>query len=211
MATVAKFISLAALLFSIVAGLLLYYWMMPASKEEKKKQMEEVFNFFINFVMFMWVGKVILNFSVFIKDPLAVLAYPANSASFYLAIIGSILLLILKRKKVKLSAFISILLPVVLMASVIFEFIQFLQDRNFYTLMNLIFYMILVAIFYYFNEHVSELSLFFALLLSWLIGTLLMYYSQPYVSFFGYLLSLPFILLFFLFNAGVLIYMKFKR
>lgn len=211
MAITAKLISFATIFFSIAVGLLLYYWMIPSSKEVKKKQLEEVTDFFINFVIYMWIGKVILNLSIFIKDPLAVLAYPADSTSFYLAIIGSILRLLYKQKKMQLSIFISALLPVVLTASFMFEFFQFLQDRNLYSLTNIIFYTILVIIYYYAHEKVSELTLFFVLLISWLIGTLIMFFTQPYVLFFGYLLSLTFILLFFLFHASVLIYVKIKR
>ncbi|KAB2494215.1 hypothetical protein [Priestia endophytica] len=207
----AKLISISTVLFSIIAGLFIYYWISPSSKDEKKKQLEEVTDFIVNFVIFMWIGKVILNFSVFIKDPLAVLAYPADSNSFYIAIILSIFRLIYKQKKMELPIFLSALLPIVLVASFMFEFMQFLQDRNLYSLTNMSFYAILVAIFYYLNEKLSALSLFFILLLSWSIGTLIMFFTQPYVLFFGYLLSLPFILLFLLFNASVIIYIKLKR
>lgn len=211
MAITAKLFSLVTILFSIFAGLLLYYWMSLSSKEEKKKQLEEVTNFFINFVIFMWIGKVIMNFSVFIKDPLAVLAYPADSTSFYLAVIGSILRLMYKQKKIQLPVFLNALFPVVLTASLMFEFIKFLQDSNLYSLTNLIFDSILLAIFYYANERVSAFTLFFIILISWLTGTMIMFLTQPYVLFFGYFLSLPFILVFFLFNVSVLIYIKIKR
>lgn len=211
MATTAKLLSLAIIFFSIITGLFLYYWMSPTSKDEKRKQMENVTNFFISFVIFMWIGKVIMNLSIFLKDPLAVLAYPTDSTSFYFALIGSILRLFFKRKNIRFPIFFNALVPVMLTASFMFEFIQFMQDRNLYSLTNMILYMILVSIFYYLNERVSMLVLFFILLISWFIGTMVMLFTQPYVLFFGYFLSLPFILLFFLFNASVLIYIKTKR
>ncbi|WP_179966053.1 hypothetical protein [Lysinibacillus antri] len=210
MAITAKIFSLATVFFSIVAGLLLFYWMNPSSKEEKKKQLEEVTDFFINFVIFMWIGKVLLNLSTFVKDPLAILAYPVDSTSFYAAIIGSILRLLYKQKKNNLPV-LSLLIPIILTAAFMFEFIQFVQDQNFYSLTNLIFYGILVTIFYYSKEKLSTLTLYAILLLSWLIGTLFMFFTQPYVSIFGYLLSLPFILVFFLFMTIVLISINLKR
>lgn len=211
MAINAKFISLATIFFSMIVGLLFYFWMSPFSKEEKKKQLEEVTNFFINFVFFMWVGKVIMNFPIFISDPLAVLAYPADSNSFYIAIVGSILRLIYKRKNMQLSIFLNALLPVILIASFMFEFIQFLLDGNLSSLMSMVIYMILVLIYYSLFERVLVFTLFSILAICWFIGTLMMYFTQPYVSFFGYLLSLPFILLFFLFNVGALMFIKIKR
>ncbi|SOC21656.1 hypothetical protein SAMN05880501_11338 [Ureibacillus xyleni] len=210
MAITAKIFSLATIFFSIVAGLLLFYWMNPSSKEQKRKQLEEVTDFFINFVIFMWIGKVLLNLSIFVKDPLAILAYPVDSTSFYVAIIGSILRLIYKQRKNKLPI-ISLLIPIILTASFMFEFIQFVQDQNVYSLTNLIFYGILVTIFYYLKEKLSTVTLYSILLISWLVGTLLMFFTQPFVSVFGYLLSWPFILLFFLFMTIVLISIKLKR
>lgn len=210
MAITAKLISVAIIFFSIIASLLLFYWMNPSSKKEKKQQLEEVTDFFINFVIFMWIGKVILNLSTFIKDPLAILAYPVDSTSFYIAIIVSILRLIYKQKKNQLPI-LSLLIPIVLTASLMFEFIQFVQDHNFYSLTNMIFYSILVIIFYYLKEKVSMITLFVILLICWFSGTLIMFFSQPYVTIFGYLLSLPFIFLFFLFNAIILISFKTKR
>lgn len=211
MASIAKVMTIVSTFFGIIVGLFVYYWMSPASKEEKKKQLEEFTDFFLNFIIFIWVGKIIMNISTFIKDPLAVLAYPADSNSFYVAIILSILRLVYKRKKIHLSIFVNSLLPVVFTASFIYEFIQFLQDGNLYSLTNMIFYMILLTIYYYLSGKISEVNLFIILLISWLIGTLIMFFTQPYVLFFGYLLSLPFILVFFIFIASVLIYIKLKR
>ncbi|WP_342558638.1 hypothetical protein [Metasolibacillus sp. FSL K6-0083] len=211
MAIFVKLISIATIFFSVVAGLILYYWLSSSNKEEKKQQPEEVINFLMNFIIFMWIGKIIMNFPLFIKDPLAVLAYPADSTSFYFAIIGSILRLVYQRKKIQLPIFIAALLPVILAASFMFEFIQFLQDSNLYSLVNMIFYMFLLSIFYYLNERMPALILFLILLMSWFVGTMMMFFTQPYVLFLGYLLSLPFILIFFLFNVGVLIYIQIKR
>lgn len=211
MASTAKLISLASIFFSIIVGLLIYYWMRPSNKEEMKIQFEKVVNFLLNFIIFMWIAKVVLNITIFIKDPLAVLAYPADSTAFYLAIIASFTRLVFKQKDLNLFNFLSVLLPVVLTASFMFEFTQFIQDHNWYSLTNMIVFMILVTFFYYFIDKISPLNLYLILLISWLTGTLIMYFTQPYVSFFGYLLSLPFILSFFLFNLSVLIYNKLKR
>lgn len=211
MASTAKVISLASIFFSIIVGLLIYYWISPSNKEEMKIQFEKVVNFLLNFIIFMWIAKVVLNITIFIKDPLAVLAYPADSTAFYLAIIASFTRLVFKQKNLNLFNFLSVLLPVVLTASFMFEFTQFIQDHNWYSLTNMIVFMILVTFFYYFIDKISPLNLYLILLISWLTGTLIMYFTQPYVSFFGYLLSLPFILSFFLFNLSVLIYHKLKR
>lgn len=213
MAIIAKLIPVATILFSIIAGILFYYWISQLSKEEKREQVGKVTDFLISFGFFMWLGKFIINFSVFIKDPLAVLTYPGDSTAFYVAITGSIVRVAFKQKKMQVTTFLNTVLPIILTASFMFEFIQFLQNNNLYSFINMIFYQILliIFIFYYLNDRISTYTLYFILLISWFIGTLLLSFSQQYVLFFGYFLSLQFILVFFLFNTSVLIYIKTKR
>ena len=61
--------SIAILILSLSMGFLTYYLLSDFAKGKKKNYMEEVLGQLINFVIYIWVGKIILNLSTFIVDP----------------------------------------------------------------------------------------------------------------------------------------------
>ena len=207
-----KIISIGIMAISFFVGTLAFYWISALDKEERKKQLDEVINFLFNFMIFIWVSKIIINFSVFKNDPLAILAYPSNSSSFYMAVVisGVFIYFRMVKQKLQVAEFVRALIQVVLTSSFIYEFIYFIQDRNEYPLSNMILFALLLGI-YYVAEKRNDLQSFTILLFGWTIGAIILYATQPYVTFFGYLLSLPFIVVFFLVNLGVLVFSKLKR
>ena len=96
-----KLMSIGIIIISFVVGLIFFYMISYLSKEQRKAQIEEIVSQLINFIIFIWIGKIILNFSIFIKDPLAILAYPSNAEAFYLAVLFSAILLFYKAYKKK--------------------------------------------------------------------------------------------------------------
>src|SRR5690625_2033417 len=118
-----KLMFIGIIIISILAGLVFYLMTSNLSKEHKKAQLEEMFSQLVNFIIFIWIGKIILNFSIFIDDPLAILAYPSNSEAFYLAVLFSAILLFYKswQKKFDVLQFITSFLPVFLMASFMYD------------------------------------------------------------------------------------------
>ncbi|MET3699384.1 hypothetical protein SAMN05877753_11125 [Bacillus oleivorans] len=212
MATLAKLISIGIIAISFLLGSLAFYWISSLDRKEKKAKLEEVVSFLINFTIFIWIGKIIVNLSDFIKDPLAILAYPSDSSSFYMAVLLSEFYVYFRMSKnvLQLSDFLRVLFQVILTASFVFEFIYFVQDRNEYSLSNMIFSALLLGI-YYVAEKRTDFQLFTIILFSWMIGAVILITTQPYLSFFGYLLSLQFIVVFFFVNLGVLIFNRLKR
>src|SRR5690625_1095176 len=91
-----KLKAVGIIVISFIVGFAFFYITSPLQKELKKAQLEEMFSQLVNFIIFIWVGKIILNFSIFIDDPLAILAYPSNSEAFYLAVLFSAILLFYK-------------------------------------------------------------------------------------------------------------------
>jgi hypothetical protein len=77
---------LIILMGSFIVGLLFFRLISPYSKSETKKRMDEVGNLFIVFVVSLWIGKILTNFTTFIHDPLPLLAYPSDSKAFYIAV-----------------------------------------------------------------------------------------------------------------------------
>src|SRR5690625_476361 len=77
--------SIGLLILSFIIGGIFFYVMSVETKEIKKQQIELIFSLLINFIIFMWIGKIVQHVPLIFKDPLAILAYPSNSVSFYFA------------------------------------------------------------------------------------------------------------------------------
>lgn len=131
----AKLISLAIIIASVLVGIISFYLMSPLAKVEKKQFIEELSSQVINFVLFIWVAKIILNLPLFITEPIVVLTYPSNSHAFYLAILLSALLLVYKsvKKKINIFAFIKSGVLVFLVTSFTYEMIQIVVNKDMFT------------------------------------------------------------------------------
>src|SRR5690625_1979708 len=125
-----KLKAVGIIVISFIVGFAFFYITSPLQKELKKAQLEEMFSQLVNFIIFIWVGKIIWNFSIFINDPLAILAYPSNSDAFYIAILLSAILLFYKnwKKKLNVILLITYFLPVFLLVFFLFVFILFIID-----------------------------------------------------------------------------------
>lgn len=73
---------------SLIVGVIVLLWLSPFSKKQQKIVLNEISSLGILFMMFLMISKSLLNFDVFINDPRAVLAYPSNSNTFHLALVG---------------------------------------------------------------------------------------------------------------------------
>ncbi|WP_153723428.1 hypothetical protein [Sporosarcina cascadiensis] len=207
MASISKLISISILVFSIALSILLFYLMSELPKEQKKKMVDEMVSQLINFVLFMWAGKVLLNLSVFITDPMAILAYPGDSGAFYAAVLFSGLLLSYKVKRGHLEglavgrAFVHLYLS----AAFLYEFIQYTWNDQIYSLRSLILLAILLGVFTYLNGRMATGKLLGILLTVWTFGMAVLLTIQPYVTVFGYMIKPWFLLLFFAANLLLLI------
>ncbi len=191
MAITSKLAAVGIIVASIVAGFLSFYIISNLPKETKKKQIEELTSQFINFIIFIWLGKIIVNFSTFIKDPLAVLAYPSDSNAFYLAVLFSGILLVYKTKRKQLDGriFIHAFLHVFLVASFSFEFIQLVWNNNHLALGYLILLAMLLVFLFVFNDKLTATKLSVILFILWTSGVILLSFFQPFVTVFGYNVS----------------------
>lgn len=205
-----KLIEIGIVIISLGAGLIFSYTYSNLSKEHKKAQIEEMISQLVNLVIFIWVGKIILNLSVFINDPLAILAYPSNSGAFYIAILLSTILLFYKAKKKKFDVLQLIIsfLPVFLVASFLHEFIQMALNNNTYSFGYLTLSTILLVLFLLINERLTSRNLIITMLIGWTLGVLVLAYVQPFVTVFGYIMAPWFIVLFLITNLSFIIFGK---
>ncbi len=84
-------VDLVFMFVSFVLGFLFFYGVSPYEKGKRRGLLDRVSNILITLVVSIWIGKVVLQWSTFLSDPIAILAYPANTNAFYIAIIITIL------------------------------------------------------------------------------------------------------------------------
>src|SRR5699024_6705977 len=149
--------SIGTLIISFLAGFIFFYITSSLSRIEKKKQLEEIASQLINFVIYIWLGKIITNIQVFIQDPLTILAYPSNSSAFYAATLFSALTIGYKVMKhnFHVPTFLSSFVPVFLVASFIYEFVKIVSSGNVFGWGYLGILMILLIIYMIFYDRIT--------------------------------------------------------
>lgn len=206
MASTTIMVSIAILIVSTAGAMGLYYISFNISKKEKKQHLEIVTSYGIQFVIYMWIGKVLVSLPKAIADPLSVLAYPGDSWAFYTATFLTLLHLLIqsKRQKVQPKQLFQGFVPIFFFASFIYEFIQISVEG---TPLNVYFLGItaitLVMMFVYQTKEMAAVGSW--LMIVWAAGSSLLGFIEGYVVIFDYVLqSWYFIALTFLF-IGVLV------
>lgn len=202
MAIASKLTSIGFIIGSFAIGILVYYLFTEQSKEEKKKQIEEITSQLINLVIFIWLGKILLNISIFLSDPLSILAYPSDSSAFYFAIGLSSITFVYQsiRKKKEIIPIIEAFIPIFFISSFVYEFSQYVINDNATSFGYIILLGILIILFQFLN--VSHKLI--ALVLVWSVGLLILSTIQPFVMVFGYIMEPWFIGLLFVMNTLII-------
>lgn len=212
MAVQSKLLEIGILVSSLAVGLLAFYLLSDSPKAEKKKQMDDMISQMINFILLIWLGKIIMNFSLFLSDPLAVLAYPSDTDAFYTAVILMTIWLLVQSRRNKLKVFPLIVsfIPVFLVSSFVYEFIEWTAYDNPFAIGNLILFAVLIGLYFFLKERLDEAMLLFILITAWSFGLVFMMTFQPFITIFGYIVGFEFVGLFFVISDGILIY-RFRK
>lgn len=199
MGIASKLTAIGMIALSLAVGFLSFYIFSSLTKEEKKVQLGELTSQLINFILFIWLGKIILNISIFISDPLSILAYPSDSKSFYFAIILIALLLLYKsqRKNMNVLPLFESFTHIFLIGSFVYEFMQFVVEDNSYAFGYLILSSILIGIFFFLQDRLPVEMLLIFIVTIWSIGIIILGLVQPFVTVFGYIMAPWFVALFF--------------
>lgn len=181
--------SIGLLIVSFLVGIGYFFIQSEQTKEQRKKQLEVTSSLIINIVIYIWIGKVLVHLPEFFSDPLAILAYPSNSNAFYVAsALGLINIIInVTREKVALSSYIKAFIPIFIGASLLFEFVHYIQNGTINNLTNLLLLILLVGIQLIFNKQpIVKLNLIIAIIWSTVqLGLSLIY---NYTTIFNYLI-----------------------
>ena len=199
--------SIVIIILSLSVGFLSFYLMGDLSRKKKKIYMEELASQLMNFIIFMWIGKVLLNFPVFIKEPLTILAYPSNSHAFYLAVFFSVLTISIKshRQKVDAALFLNAFIHVFLLSSFVYEFIQIVWSNNTYSISYMGLLGVFIIAFVVLRVHMATYRLNIIMLVGWTLGTLGLAFFMPFTMVFGYTVAPWFLSLILIFCLTVII------
>lgn len=213
MVIASKAASIGVIIISLAIGLITFYIYSSFSKEKKKKYTEELGSQLINFIIFIWISKILLNLSLFIEDPLAVLAYPGDSGAFNLAVLFTAMLIVYKfiRNQIDLLTFADGFTHVFLIALFFYEFFQIILGDGVYSLGYLILLSILLFVFVLGRGQVKTFILLITVLIGWTIGMFILSFMYPFVTVFGYLIEPWFIILFFIGCLPIIILSERKR
>lgn len=190
MASAQVLLSIAIIIISFVIGFIFFYIISPLSKEEKRKHIEELVSLLINFIIFIWVGKIIMNLAIFISDPLAVLAYPSDSSAFYIACLLIILNIIYKTKRhgFQVGSLMISFIPIFLVANFVYEFLQMIWYGSMYSWSYMALLMILIILYLMLFEKKPRKTTYL-LILGWSLGQLLLSILLPFTTVFSYILA----------------------
>lgn len=213
MPTVTILMSIAVIALSVTIGLIVFYLLSRESKEQKRYYIEAIFSQVVNFIIFIWIGKVVLHFSLFVGDPLAVLAYPSNSEVFYLAVLGNALLLLYKDKRGQMDvlAFIDAFSFFFLSASLTYAFIQFIWNSDTYSFGYIILAAILFISLLIMQERLTKKTRVMVLVTGWTLGMLVLNFVQPFATVFGYIIAPWFVVLFLIVSWLIMIWNQIKK
>lgn len=210
MAAAAVLTSIGILFTSFIIGYFTYYFTRPLEKDKKKKQLEEITSLLINFIIYVWVGKIIANINLFVQDPLSVLAYPSNSTAFYIAVLLIILNIMykVKRHSFEPNMLLYAFVPIFLISSFVYELIQFIVEQSVLILPYLSLLLVLV-ILTLLERMYTEKNLYF-LVFVWTIGQILLSLIMPFTRIFGFIVHPLFFIITFISLLSIFI-LTYKR
>lgn len=191
MAIISKLILISIIAISFALAFVAFYVMSSLSKKQRKEQVEEITSQLINFVLFLWLAKILLNLPLFVQDPLAVLAYPSNSESFYLAVLftGGLLLYKERKRKIAGGLLAHSFLQVFLAASFFYEFIQMMWRENPFSFPYLVVYGVLLVLFHVLQGRAGRQNQISLVLGAGAAGFFAISFLLPYLSIFGYIVD----------------------
>lgn len=188
---------LLILIGSFMIGLLFTYTTSTTTKASRKKHLDATVSIVINLVIFIWIGKILANLTLFIEDPFAVLAYPSNSNALAIALVLLTVHIFYKMyfKKENMKPVIKQLLPVFIASAFMYEFLQMTVIGSKSHWMQVLLYTVLLLMYVLLQEGLFRS---WVIIYSWLFVQLYFTITKSYTTVFQYSLSLPFMIILFM-------------
>lgn len=191
MPSVTVMLSLGILFVSFVFGLGVYYVIDNEPKKIKKKRLDDVLSWLIQFIIYLWLAKIVVQLPKVLHDPIAVLAYPSNSIHFYVATALLFIHIAYKNRKQKTSItpLFETFSLVLVAALFMFEFLQIVTQEhthlNFYFICLLAF--LTVYVLFYQKWGKSKGANIISSL--WILLASVLAFKNGYFMFFNFILA----------------------
>src|SRR5699024_7618078 len=197
---------------SFLIGFLFFYIISPFEKKTKKHTLDQLSSLLINFVIYIWLGKIVLNLDIFVTDPLAILAYPSDSSTFYFASFLIVLQICWKvwRKKIVDTNMLVAFVPIFLVTSFVYEFIQMFWYENSYSWLYIGLLTFLIILYLLIQDKMAGWKLSLALMVLWCAGQIVLSFILPFATVFTYIMSPWYVGALLLLSAGLYIYLSRK-
>lgn len=200
-----QLMTIGIVLLSFILGRYGFYFFI---KENNQLSMGELINWLMNLVIFMWLGKVILNMPIFLSDPVSILAYPSDSSALFVGLIGSLIIFYIQFRKNKegILLFLNQLTFIVLLSSAIHYILKvIILDASIdylYLLITSGIIILMVTIW----ERLDSKTKFLVLVTCWSFGLVFgLLVFQPYVLIFNYNIQLWFLIGYWLISIVILL------
>lgn len=176
--------SIGQYVISLLVGIGFYY--INTQQIDKKQAVDIVSSYLINFILYIWLAKIIVFLPLFVTDPFAVLAYPSDSRMFYLASVFTVIhgFIAWKRNKLPVSLLVEAAIPIFFMSSFIYEFMEVVFNQYQQSWSTLILTSILLMC-YVFIKNINPVLLVGI----WAFVQTLYGFYFSYTTLFGYTLS----------------------
>lgn len=193
------------LIISLILACAFYYLYSSQPRAIKKEVMNEVLSNIMNFVIFVWASKILLNIRLFSDDPMAVIIYPSTAESFYIAfVLTAILFLVqIRKKKVDLNVFFGAFTFIFLVGSITNELIQYFWQNNLSSIGYLILLILVLTVFLLLEEKIKFPTLIYIVVVIYCVGLFILTFIEPIVTVFGYIIHPYFIGIFMVFSLLV--------
>ncbi len=176
---------------SLTIGFIAFQLMNELDRSDKKQITDQMITSIINMILFIWLAKIILHLSIFISDPIAVLAYPSDANAFYLALILTSIQLVYKAKRngLKLARLFYHFIPVLVFAGFTYHFIEIIWMDNSFAWGNFILMFMLLSLFLLLKRLINQKTMLLLISYCWVFGKLLISWLLPFTTIFGYMVA----------------------
>lgn len=154
-------------------GLLFLGFLKAFEKNELKQQIDDILSIVFTFIIALWIGKVLLRFPQFLEDPMAVLVYPSNTATFYSAVLLTIIYSAYTFKKKHISMFTILFswMTVFLTTLFVYEFVFFIDGGSIERIGFLSLFACLTIYNIVFQGKIRQQTLGIILFFGWALGS----------------------------------------
>lgn len=206
-------ISIGILIGSFIIGIIFFYVINKGNRKEKKQRMDTLLSFVVNFVLFIWAGKIMLHLSLFFQDPFAVLAYPSDSKAFYIATILIIINLLYHyyRKNLQVYMLLETAIPVFIATTFTYEFLQIVIVESQLAWPNVILSasLLLIYLFMYDKQSTEKIALFVFTI--WTLAHVTFYFVFSFTKLLGYYIHPIYFVSIYVLAVGLFLYCRGRK